>query len=530
MPHIEILHGDCLDVLKTFSANSYDCLITDPPAGIGFMNRSWDSDKGGRKQWISWMTKVMTECLRVLKPGGHAVVWSIPRTSHWTATAVEDAGFEVRDIITHLFGSGFPHSLDVSKAIDKAAGAERQIVGRRTDRAATPKDDFRGGKMHASSNTNRQGYDGSAITAPSTIDAQQWQGWGTSLKPAAEFWILARKPVTESTIANNVLKYGTGAINVDATRICSNERLTGGSGKLWSHYRDGTEDRAKPRVNDGNGRWPANLVLSHSENCKLVGQTEVKARVINRFDDGAKPFGDGAGHTYTSESFGDENGNETIDVYECVPECAVRMLDEQSGQLTSGTGALKQESGTGYKPNAYGTENRPTGTAMVEYGDTGGASRFFYTSKASVFERNQGLSDQEDKFLATMGDGIGKREHNEDEPNAWVKNNHPTLKPLDLMRWLVRLCCKPGGLILDPFMGSGSTGCAAVIEGMNFTGIEQDEDYLRIATSRINYWKQYPAPYVLEPVLGKGLGRDTIVPVGPQTRPKPVDQNQLGLF
>lgn len=124
-----LINADCLAALKDIEDNSIDALITDPPAGISFMGKSWDDDKGGRKQWISWLTEVMTECYRAMKPGAHGLVWAIPRTSHWTATALEDAGFEIRDVVTHLFGSGFPKSLDISKAIDKAAGAEKRICG-----------------------------------------------------------------------------------------------------------------------------------------------------------------------------------------------------------------------------------------------------------------------------------------------------------------------------------------------------------------------------------------------------------------
>lgn len=192
--------------------NSVDSMVTDPPAGIGFMGKAWDGDRGGRDDWVGSMANTFRECLRVLKPGAHALVWALPRTSHWTATALEDAGFEIRDIITHHFGSGFPKSLDVGKAIDRAAGVEREVIGMR------PRfpDGTRGARPRPEKFTNRYAR-GMAdlgglveVTAPATDAAKQWQGWGTALKPASEHWILARAPLAESTIASNVLKFGTG--------------------------------------------------------------------------------------------------------------------------------------------------------------------------------------------------------------------------------------------------------------------------------------------------------------------------------
>lgn len=212
---MRLMHGDCLEQLKTLADNSVDSLVTDPPAGIAFMGKEWDKDKGGRKEWVSWMTGVMSEALRVMKPGAHGLVWALPRTSHWTATALEDAGFEVRDVITHLFGSGFPKSLDVSKAIDKAAGAEREVVGENPN--------HRGESQTRNMYTKALGQDGS-VTAPATDDVKKWQGWGTALKPASEHWILVRKPCSEKTVAANVIKWGTGALNIDASRILSADK------------------------------------------------------------------------------------------------------------------------------------------------------------------------------------------------------------------------------------------------------------------------------------------------------------------
>lgn len=217
-----VICGDALAVLKGLPENSVDAIVTDPPAAVSFMGREWDSDKGGRTQWVGWLSQVMREALRCLKPGGHALVWALPRTSHWTALALEDAGFEIRDCVYHLFGSGFPKSLDISKAIDKMADAEREVIGHVDGRGSydgsirTPREKFTGNVWN---NGEAGGTTLAPITAPATPEAQQWQGYGTALKPAVECWWLCRKPLSESSIAANVLRWSTGAINIDACRV-----------------------------------------------------------------------------------------------------------------------------------------------------------------------------------------------------------------------------------------------------------------------------------------------------------------------
>ncbi len=193
---MKIIHGDSAWDLQELDDNTIDALVTDPPAGISFMGEDWDGDKGGRKQWIEWMTGIMSQCHRVMKPGAHGLVWALPRTSHWTATALEDAGFEVRDVVTHLFGSGFPKSLNVSKAIDKAAGAEREVIGSKGYLVPN----IKGNKYNAAEGDSEVYY----ITAPATDNAKKWDGWGTALKPASEHWILVRKPCSEKTVAARV--------------------------------------------------------------------------------------------------------------------------------------------------------------------------------------------------------------------------------------------------------------------------------------------------------------------------------------
>ncbi|MDR3642467.1 MAG: site-specific DNA-methyltransferase [Candidatus Doudnabacteria bacterium] len=220
--------GDCLEVLKLIPDNSIDSVVTDPPAGIGFMNKEWDSDKGGRDKWIEWLARILCECNRVLKPGGHALVWALPRTSHWTAFALENAGFEIRDIQHHLFGTGFPKSLNISKAIDRKQEVKH------------PKN------------------------TPISESAKQWQGWGTALKPAVEHWLLARKPLSEKTIAENVLKWDVGGLNIDACRVETDEVISAEYGQRSGTGRYSWNLKKKKIEKQGlwntKGRFPANLI------------------------------------------------------------------------------------------------------------------------------------------------------------------------------------------------------------------------------------------------------------------------------
>ncbi len=361
-----LLQGDCLEVLKDIPDNSIDSLITDPPAGISFMGKDWDSHKGGRKQWIEWMSQVMSECLRVLKPGAHGLVWAIPRTSHWTATALEDAGFEIRDVVTHLFGSGFPKSHN----IEKSTGDER------------------------------------------------FKGIGTALKPASEHWILVRKPCSEKTVAANVLKHGTGGINIDASRINVNpndpnhRKSTGGYVKTESEATIANAPYNKTRdATLTNGRFPANLVLSHNEDCVEIDST------------------------YASE-------------FECTSGCAVAELDRQSGRLVGAGNKI----GTPRKQGTYFTDAQTR--VNMKYDNGGGASRFFYCAKASKKDKG-------------------------------ADNTHPTVKSSSLMSYLIKMITPPNGLVLDPFMGSGSTGVAAIKNNFDFIGIEKEDEYYKIAEARL---------------------------------------------
>lgn len=399
---VRLYLGECVEVMREMKPESVDAVVCDPPAGIAFMGRAWDTDKGGRDSWIAWLTEAMTECYRVMKPGAHALVWALPRTSHWTGMAIEGAGFEVRDRLVHLFGSGFPKSLDVSKAIDKAAGAERG-----------PNPDFRNGP-NTNPSTKSDPYMGRGAPSvmeidvgPVTLAAAQWEGFGTALKPAAEDWWLARKPLI-GTVAANVLAFGTGALNVDGCRVDSPDGLTsggdsrGGSSPLPMNRDAGKREDRERTPEHPAGRWPANVVLD---------------------------------------------------------EQAAALLDEAVGETSHipagvfGTARSDQPTNT---PAAFAM--RKEGDGIFGYGDTGGPSRYFYTAKASRADRNTSGAD----------------------------NTHPTVKPTDLMRWLVRLVTPPGGVVLDPFAGSGSTLVAARAEGFRAIGIEREEEYAAIVSRRLS--------------------------------------------
>ena len=317
-----ILHGNNLDILPTLPDNSVDSIITDPPYELGFMGKKWDSSG------IAYSVELWTECFRVLKSGGHLLSFGGTRTFHRMAVAIEDAGFEIRDNIAWLYGSGFPKSLDVSKAIDKAAGVEREVVGTKT---ASPK-----GIKNAEERTDTAAgaYGGVTkeidITAPATDEAKQWEGWGTALKPAHEPIIVARKSLI-GTVAKNVLTYGTGAINIDGSRI------------------------------------------------------ETEAITINTFDNGAKPFGNAVGEPFTSrQSQGRWPANIILD------EHTAGLLDEQSGVSTSKISQMKAG-----LVEAIGSLNLSDKAADYEsergHNDSGGASRFFYVAKANKRDRNEGL-------------------------------------------------------------------------------------------------------------------------------------------
>jgi len=413
-------------------SESVDAIVTDPPYGLGFMGKEWDALPPG----LPWAE----QCLRVLKPGGHLVAFGGSRTYHRLAVAIEDAGFEIRDQLQWLYGSGFPKSLDVSKAIDKAAGVEREVVGSKLGQPGYADTPNTGRMMPVTESGNGDGY--LDITAPATPDAQKWQGYGTALKPAHEPVVLARKPLS-GTVAGNVLEHGTGALNIDGCRVgTGGDKTPAPTKRRDSSPWFTTADRENLGGNDSLGRWPANLILD---------------------------------------------------------EIAGAVLDGQSGEQKAGV-AVRRNKGIVASSNVRYSGDDPTATEDVGYGDTGGASRFFYTAKAGRGERNAGLTaDQPNKGFRTRrcvecGTNVpAPGSCGCDAGVEWVEpkpvgNGHPTVKPIDVMRWLVRLVTPPGGTVLDPFTGSGTTGIAAGLEGFDFIGIEREAEYLAIAEARIAWW------------------------------------------
>jgi site-specific DNA-methyltransferase (adenine-specific) len=436
---MRLLLGDCLDKLKELEDNSVDSIVTDPPYGLSFMGKQWDYDVPSTQIW--------EECMRVLKPGGHLLAFAGSRTYHRMAVRIEDAGFEIRDMISWLYGSGFPKSMDISKQIDKRFGGEREIIGSRVDAFgdAELSETEDGRNLWGKSSTKEVPL---FSNEAATDEAKKWQGWGTALKPAHEPVVMARKPLEENTVVDNVLKHGTGGINIDESRIPTDETITNHSRSAESavskgKYGDSKEQETHQTDGQKMGRFPANLIL-------------------------------------------DEEAGE--------------MLDEQTGVLSSGfmkAGTARLMSDNPNK-NTYGKWN-PDTVANDTYGDEGGASRFFYCPKTSKTDRNEGLADFEEKQTVGGGGGIGDYKDDVNSASgkfgsekAPSKNFHPTVKPTDLMLYLIRLVTPKGGTTLDPFMGSGSTGKAAIRGGFDFVGIEREKEYMKIAEARIQYEKDNP--------------------------------------
>ena len=436
MPTIH--HGDCIETMKAMPPESIDAIVTDPPYGLGFMGKKWD----GLPPSLEWAEA----CYRVLKPGGHIAAFGGTRTWHRLAVAIEDAGFEMRDSLAWLYGSGFPKSMNVGKAIDKAAGAERKVIGQsatvtprsgKSSSGFAPLRNIRWGDVHyswedapseARAYFEAQGATRGQIAAPATPEAEQWDGWGTALKPAFEPIVLARKPLAEKTVARNVLAHGTGAINVDACRIESGENLlrkaTAGAGGSFLLDGFSTVDELRASADVG-GKTP-------------TGRDARAA--LARYE------------ATQGKTFGSTSGRWPANVL--LDEHAAAWVDEQSGHLPAGSRPAKRSPDAAR--TAYGAFAGQDGLEATRL-DSGGASRFFYTAKAPKSERPN-------------VDGV----------------QHPTVKPLAIMRWLIRLVTPPGGVVLDPFAGSGTTIEAALIEGFNPVGIEMEADYLPLIQHRID--------------------------------------------
>jgi site-specific DNA-methyltransferase (adenine-specific) len=465
---MKLLLGDCLDKLKELEDNSVDSIVTDPPYGLSAAPNSGKSSKGGfmGKQWDYDVpsVEIWEECLRVLKPGGHLLAFAGSRTYHRMAVRIEDAGFEIRDMISWLYGSGFPKSMDISKQFDKRAGVEREVVGKRTDAFGDVTESETGDGRNLwgkASTTEVDVYSTEAVTDL----AKEWSGWGTALKPAHEPVVMARKPLSEGTVVDNVQKWRTGGINIDESRV-GNEPL---------EYRTTS-------YKEGNGRF--------------AGQGQENITTGHKTVEGRFP------------------ANIIID------EEVGKLLDEQSG-ISKSTGGKGEKSKGSLGDMVYGKYKNETHAANAGgLGDIGGASRFFYCPKVSKSERNEGLGAFPDLqgnvvanssgrpyklYCQTCGkrQGICKCEPSNfgyENPNT-TKNIHPTVKPVDLMLYLIRLVTPKGGTTLDPFMGSGSTGKAAVRGGFGFIGIEREGEYYEIAEARINY--EADKPKVVKNTTGK---------------------------
>jgi len=407
--------ADCKDVLPLLK--NIDSCVTDPPYGLSFMGKAWDYDVPGTDIW--------TQVHDVLKPGAHLLSFFGSRTYHRGAIPIEDAGFEIRDQLMWLYGSGFPKSHNIGKAVDKLQGNEREVVGKNPN--------SRSAELHKKTVYESGLKDNAVITKGNS----EWEGWGTALKPAHEPIVMARKPF-KGSVAENVLEHGTGGINIDECRVGINpdvdDKRLGGRGEWKTDktaknvYEGGYE--GKNISSSEQGRFPANVMHDGSE---VVGDIfpDTKSTSVSRERKAGSEFG--------------------------------------------------QKSGW----NKH--KNKDSGL-MPAYGDGGSASRYFYCAKTSKKDRDEGLDALPSHFKGTYAqdewsrNNMGNTPDNKRNP---VKNIHPTVKPTDLMRYLCRLVTPKGGVIVDPFMGSGSTGKAAVAEGFGFVGIELNEEYFEIACARI---------------------------------------------
>lgn len=422
-----IYQASCLDVMDSLEENSIDCIVTDPPYEIGFMNKGWDNTG------IAFNIDTWKKALRVLKPGGYLLAFNHSRTFHRMMIAIEDAGFELRDTIMWLYGSGFPKSHNISKAIDKRLGCEREVVGKAfripsNTKNAVTSSDVKGGFAFGVKSGGEID-----ITIPATDQAKQWDGYGTALKPAFEPIVMARKPFNTS-VAENVLKYGVGGLNIDGCRVEGEPIQVNVSFKKEIQSEGWGTKRANTELQN-QGRFPANVIHDGSD------------EVVSGFPE-TEP---------SQESYRGLQGSPFMGIDGSLPK--------------EGTNTLR-----GHNDNG------------------GSASRYFYCAKASKKDRDEGLLS---KYL-TVNDGRNKSIDNPFQRGETPKRNiHPTVKPTDLMQYLVRLVAPPNATILDPFMGSGSTGKACMIEnnergsGYHFIGVDLEEEYCEIAKARIEYGVNY---------------------------------------
>ena len=456
--------GDSREMMRLLPDASVDSCVCDPPYELGFMGKAWDATG------IAYDVGLWREVLRVLKPGGHLLAFGGTRTHHRMACAIEDAGFAIRDMMAWAYSTGFPKSLDVSKAIDaqvltgktnsraiRVAKDAREVVGTKMGRPGNSAGQVPrcGGFSRATKSINsgvdienederlgaslaegghRRDMD---ITKPKTEQAKQWQGWGTALKPAWEPICVARKPLA-GTVAQNVIAHGTGALNVDACRVGTEEprpalEHTGLTGNVYGAGIEGSRSIGDTML----GRWPANILHDGS-----------------------------------------------ADVLACFPQSNGQQGNVRGTEPSSTFGGVACGPASGRHP-------------QQARGDAGSAARFFYCAKTSTWERNAGCLHLPAR---TGAEAVDRDEDSAgvDNPRAGagrkaqaVHNFHPTVKPVDLMRYMVTLVTPVGGLVLDPFAGSGSTGCGAMLAGCRFHGIELDTAHAVIAHARITWWERH---------------------------------------
>jgi site-specific DNA-methyltransferase (adenine-specific) len=469
MKKTKLMLGDNIESLKKLPDNSIDSVVTDPPYGLSFMNKKWDYDVPSVDFW--------KEVYRVLKPGGHILSFGGTRTYHRMVVNIEDAGFEIRDQIMWLYGSGFPKSHNIGKAVDKIQGNEREVLGTKAefslDGAKRNPNNHREVGEAAKEISHEYGYK-QGWEAPVTKGQSEYEGWGTALKPANEPICVARKPLSEKSVAENVLKWGTGGINVDGCRVGSEEKpIFDKSNQQKGDVFDVGSKRTGEYTTEG--RFPANIILECICDEVIKGE-KGEPRIGKR---GGSVIHDGGWKKDLEGKWPNDKGDTHTD-----PNCPCRLLDEQSGESKSSPDSRKEKKATG---EMFGTGK------LTNHNDSGGASRFFYQAKVSKQERNMGLDGFEDKIKTSlqvnMADGVIPETHS--RFSSVVKNSHPTVKPINLMAYLCRLITPEGGIVLDPFMGSGSTGVAAQLEGFRFVGMEMDADYFKIAESRINSYEEY---------------------------------------
>lgn len=449
---VKLLQGDNMESFKKLPDNSIDSVVTDGPYGLSFMGKKWDYDVPSVEFW--------KEVYRVLKPGGHILSFGGTRTYHRMVVNIEDAGFEIRDQIMWLYGSGFPKSRNIGKDIEKInvgglgnlkqIGTKKGTVATNHHELAT-KDKPKGFSYKTASHTISHSEVATARTQttgdiPVYEINNEYDGWGTALKPANEPICLARKPLSEKSVAENVLKWKTGGINVDGCRVGFNGDKPKecelvdfrGNGDQMNLNASGKERKTiedRNYIPNEEGRFPANIILD---------------------------------------------------------EIAGEILDSQSGVSLSKKskrgGAIDNNEG---RYNWNKGDNKIVDKYECGFDDKGGASRFFYQAKVSKKERNMGLEHFEDKVIEGRDAGQDERNVAYKKRPTPTKNTHPTVKPVSLMSYLCRLITPPNGIVLDPFMGSGSTGIAAQLEGFRFVGMELDKDYFKIAESRIENYEKY---------------------------------------